>query len=379
MSQVAVIHCGSYEYGEVKQAVERGFSLLGGAAAFTRPNEKILLKPNWLAAEPPERCVTTHPAVFRAVAEVLQRAGARLTYGDSPAFQSPDIAAKRTGLSEAAEELGIPLADFRSGQEFHFPEGKQNKVFTIVNAVLDSDAVISMPKMKTHGFQRVTGAVKNQFGCIPGTAKSAYHVKVPDAYHFARMLVDLNAAIHPRLYIMDGIQAMEGNGPRGGNPRQMNVLLMSTDPIALDATACRLMNLDPALVLTNKVGMEMGAGTLLEQDIEILGDPIGDFIALDFDVNRKPDEPLNQSSRLHFVKNLMTSRPYIVAERCIKCGVCVNVCPVNPKAVDWHDGNKYDPPTYKYDRCIRCYCCQELCPKSAIQIKLPFYRRIFRR
>ena len=379
MSKVAIVYCESYEYSEVKKAVERGFELLGGSMMFVRPNEKILIKPNWLSADPPEKCVTTHPAVFRAVSEVLQSAGAILSYGDSPAFQSPETAAKRTGISVIAEELKIPLADFKTGREVHFTEGYQNKRFTIATAVLESDGVISLPKMKTHGFQRVTGALKNQFGCIPGALKGEFHVKVPDAYEFAKMLVDLNACIHPRLYVMDGIFAMEGNGPKGGNPRKMNVLLFSTDPIALDATQCRLMNLDPAMVLTNKAGMEMGAGTYLEKDIEILGDPIEDFIAMDFDVNREPEKPFKKSGGMQFVKNAISPRPYIVAEHCVKCGICVNMCPVDPKAVDWHDGNKINPPSYKYDRCIRCYCCQELCPEGAILIKKPLIRRIFSR
>lgn len=99
MSKVAIVYCESYEYSEVKKAVERGFDLLGGSSMFVRPNEKILIKPNWLSADPPEKCVTTHPAVFRAVSEVLQGAGAILSYGDSPAFQSPETAAKRTGIS----------------------------------------------------------------------------------------------------------------------------------------------------------------------------------------------------------------------------------------------------------------------------------------
>ncbi|NLY81395.1 MAG: DUF362 domain-containing protein, partial [Clostridiales bacterium] len=377
MSKVAIVYCGSYEYTEVKKAVERGFELLGGPSVFACPDEKILLKPNWLSADPPEKCVTTHPSVFRAVAEVLQSEGAKLSYGDSPALQSPKVASKRTGVSDIAEELNITLADFKSGKEVFFNEGFQNKKFTIANAVLENDGVISLPKMKTHGFQRVTGAVKNQFGCVPGTLKGEFHVTVPDAYNFAKMLVDLNSAINPRLYIMDGIFAMEGNGPRGGTPKKMNVLLFSNDPIALDATECRLMNLDPALLLTNKAGLEMGAGTYLEKDIEILGDSIEDFIAMNFDVNRKPEKPFKQSNRIKFVKNAITPRPYIVAEDCVKCGICVNMCPVDPKAVDWHDGNKDNPPTYKYDRCIRCYCCQEICPESAIHIKEPLIRRIF--
>ncbi|NLM78886.1 MAG: 4Fe-4S binding protein, partial [Ruminococcaceae bacterium] len=87
----------------------------------------------------------------------------------------------------------------------------------------------------------------------------------------------------------------------------------------------------------------------------------------------------SKDNRMRLVKNLMTSRPYIVAERCVRCGVCVQACPVDPKAVDWHDGNKLMPPTYQYDRCIRCYCCQELCPESAISIKQPFLRKLLGR
>jgi uncharacterized protein (DUF362 family)/ferredoxin len=377
MAKVVLVRCESYDESDVKKAAERGISLLGGASIFASPNEKILLKLNWLSADPPEKCVTTHPAIFRAIAEIFQSTGAKISFGDSPAYQSPDTASRRTGVAAVAAELNISLADFQSGKEVFFKEGLQNKKFTIANGVLDQDGVISLPKMKTHGFQRMTGAVKNQFGCIPGALKSEFHVKVPNASDFAKMLVDLNTCIHPRLYIMDGVMAMEGNGPRGGNPRKMGVILFSTDPIALDSTACRLMNLDPELVLTNTVGMEMGAGTYLETEIEILGDPIEGFIAPDYNVSREPVKIFKVSSGLNAVKNALVPKPYIIADKCVRCGICVQVCPASPKAVDWHDGNKKVPPTYKYERCIRCYCCQELCPESAIYLKVPLIRRIF--
>jgi len=379
MSKVAIVYCGSYEYSEVKTAVERGFALLGGSSAFVLPNEKILLKPNWLSADPPEKCVTTHPAVFKAVSEVLQSAGAKLSYGDSPAFQSPETAAKRTGISAIAEELKIPLADFKSGNIVHFNEGHQNKKFTIANAVLENDGVISLPKMKTHAFQRVTGAVKNQFGCVPGALKGEFHVKIPSAYDFAKMLIDLNTFVNPRLYIMDGVMAMEGNGPRGGDPRKMNVLLLSTDPIALDATMCRLMNLDPALVLTNRAGAEMGAGTYQAEEIRLLGDAMENFVANDFIVNREPAQEAPKRAQPSFMKEALTPKPYIIADKCVRCGICVSMCPVTPKVVNWHDGNKSNPPSYQYERCIRCYCCQEVCPESAIQVKVPFLRRMLDR
>jgi uncharacterized protein (DUF362 family)/ferredoxin len=377
MSIVVLIRCESYDHSDVKKAIERGLDFLGGASKFASPDEKILLKLNWLSADPPEKCVTTHPAIFRAIAETLQSAGAKISFGDSPAYQSPDTASRKTGIAVIAAELNIELADFQSGKDVFFKEGLQNKKFTIASGVLEQNGVISLPKMKTHGFQRMTGSVKNQFGCIPGALKGEFHVKVPNASDFAKMLVDLNAFIHPRLYIMDGIMAMEGNGPRGGNPKKMNVILFSTDPIALDSTACRLMNLDPELVLTNTVGMQMGAGTYLQEEIEILGDPLESFIAPDFQVNRDPIKIFKTSNGLNTIKNALVPKPYIHADKCIKCGICVKVCPVIPKAVDWHDGNQKVPPTYKYERCIRCYCCQELCPESAIQLKVPFVRRMF--
>ena len=379
MSDVAIISCGSYDDAEVLSAVERGISLLGGAEQFVRAGEKILLKLNWLTGEAPEKCVTTHPAVFRAVATLFQRAGATLSYGDSPGFQSPESAAKKSGCAEVAEALAIPLADFRAGSEAHYSEGRQNKKFIIANGVLESDGVISLPKMKTHAFQRVTGAVKNQFGCIPGALKGEFHVKLPSAYDFAKMLIDLNTFVHPRLYIMDGITAMEGNGPRGGDPRQMNVLLFSTDPIALDATMCRLMNLDPALVLTNLAGAEQSAGTYRAEEIHLLGDPMESLIAKDFVVNREPEQTKTKRAQPRFIKEALTPKPYIVAEKCVRCGICVNMCPVTPKVVNWHDGNKQNPPSYQYDRCIRCYCCQEVCPESAILVKVPFLRKVLDR
>ena len=121
----------------------------------------------------------------------------------------------------------------------------------------------------------------------------------------------------------------------------------------------------------------MGAGTYLEKEIEILGDPIEEFIVPDFNVNREPIKVFKPRSGMNAIKNALVPKPYIMADKCVKCGICVNMCPVTPKAVDWHDGNKKNPPTYKYERCIRCYCCQELCPESAIHLKVPFIRRVF--
>jgi uncharacterized protein (DUF362 family)/Pyruvate/2-oxoacid:ferredoxin oxidoreductase delta subunit len=377
MSKVALIRCENYDYENVKTAVKKGLDLIGGADIFMKANDKILLKPNLLAADPPEKCTTTHPSVFKAVAEVFKDLGASLSYGDSPAFHSPKTAATKAGIHAVAEELEIPLADFQSSMDIFFEEGIQYKKMKLAKGALECDGIVSISKLKTHGFEKMTGAIKNQFGCVPGTLKGEFHVKVPDSNDFAKMLVDINSYLKPRLYITDGIMAMEGNGPRGGTPKKMNILLFSSDPVALDATVCRIINLNPEYVPTTKFGMDAKLGTYLEDEIELLGDSIESFFTPDFNVKREPLKPFKQSGLMRIMKNSVLPRPKINSNKCVKCGICVNMCPVNPKAVNWHDGIKSNVPTYKYNRCIRCYCCQELCPESAITLSVPPIRKIF--
>jgi uncharacterized protein (DUF362 family)/NAD-dependent dihydropyrimidine dehydrogenase PreA subunit len=331
---------------------------------------------NLLAGDAPEKCVTTHPSVFRAIAELLVNEGATISYGDSPGFGAPYATAKKAGITDVAEEMNIELADFKEGKEVFFEAGKQNKKFFIANGILESNGVISLPKMKTHGLERFTGCIKNQFGCVVGMRKGEFHVKLPSAVDFAKMIVDLNNFIKPRLYIMDGIVAMEGNGPRGGNPKPMNVLLFSTDPVALDATACRLIDLNPVYVPTTVIAYETGAGTYSEEEIEIAGDELKSFINTDFVVDRTPVRTAKNKKVVQFLNNRLVPKPFIISEKCTKCGTCVNSCPVEGKAVNWFDGNHLKVPTYNYDKCIRCYCCQELCPESAIVLKDPLIRKI---
>jgi Pyruvate/2-oxoacid:ferredoxin oxidoreductase delta subunit len=193
------------------------------------------------------------------------------------------------------------------------------------------------------------------------------------------MLVDLNTLIRPRLYIMDGIVAMEGNGPRSGKLKQLNVLLLSSDPIALDATACRIAYLDPEVVPTSKPGDKAGLGTYQVENIELMGEALESFVDTGFVVKRRP--PMSRSGgRIRvFLKNRITQRPVIDKAKCTCCGTCVTMCPVQPKAVDWYKEDKSRPPRHNYSRCIRCYCCQENCPEGAIYLGNPLLGRIYSR
>jgi uncharacterized protein (DUF362 family)/Pyruvate/2-oxoacid:ferredoxin oxidoreductase delta subunit len=375
-SRVAVVRCAEYQDEQVYAAVKKGLDLLGGITAFVRPGERIVMKPNVLIASSPEKCVTTHPAVFKAVARLLLAAGAKVSYGDSPSFGGADFNFKRSGLKQIGEEMGLTLADFDHGREVVHKEGLLNKKFVIAKGVLDADGLISLPKMKTHGLTRFTGAVKNQFGCIPGILKGQFHVKMPDPFSFATMLVDINTLIRPRLYIMDGIVAMEGNGPRTGKPRRMEVLLLSADPIAVDAIACKIIDLNPEFVPTSKPGEKAGLGTYHFETIELVGDSIDEFITRDFEVVRKPPAPATSGWVRTLLKNYATPRPVIDRKKCSGCGTCLKMCPVGPTALDWMEHEAGKPPRHNYSRCIRCYCCQEICPEGAISIKSPLLGRL---
>lgn len=371
-AKVALVKCEDYDNHRVQQAVERGLLLLGGLSSVVRPGEKILLKPNLLAPDPPEKCVTTHPAIFRAVAETLQRAGVLVSFGDSPAVGSTARAARRAGLAAVANELGVSWADFGQGEEVVFADGLQNKRFVIAKGVLESDGIISLPKLKTHGLTTMTGSIKNQFGCIPGLLKGEFHVKLPEVDQFTRMLVDLNLFLKPRLYVMDGIMAMEGNGPRGGKPLQMGAVLLSTDPVALDATVCRLVNLPPEDVPLLRNAQQMGLGTYLLENIDLLGDQLDALRRSDF------HKPHKASISIHnpWLRNHIVPKPAINPHRCIRCGICIEGCPVQPAVVDWYQEDKTKPPVYDYSRCIRCYCCQEMCPEAAIDLQVPLLGKV---
>lgn len=375
MSLVALVRCESYDPPEVRKGLERAFALLGGPERFVKKGEKILLKPNLLAAAPPEKCVTTHPAVFRAAAEILADVGARLTYGDSPAVGSTTRCAEKAGIVEEARRLGLAAADFARGETVSFEMATQNRRFVLARGVLDAEGIVSLPKFKTHGLEKVTGALKNQFGCIPGMRKAEFHMKLPDAFDFARMLVDLTRFVRPRLYVLDAVWAMEGNGPRNGKPRKLSVLALSDDCVALDATACRLIGLDPGSVPTIRLGEECGAGTSRESRIRVVGDELDSLKVADFDVDRGPVRPFRRMGLSRFVTNRLVARPCIAEERCVKCGVCVETCPARPKALAWPGGDRSAPPAYDSGRCIRCYCCQEVCPEGAIRLEEPLARK----
>jgi len=371
-SKVAVVQCSSYDGEEVHDALRQGLELLGGVKSFAAPGETLLLKPNVLAGDPAERGVCTHPAVLKAAARLFSPVTGRsgqVTYGDSSAAGRPSDNLEACGIAAAARELGLQAADFERGRSVAFPASPHHKSFQLAAGALAANGIVNLCKLKTHTLTRMTGAVKNLYGCIPGKLKTALHVLYPTPAEFGRMLVALNLLLRPRLHVLDGVMAMEGNGPRGGSTRRMGVLLFSTDPVALDAVMCRLVELNPLYMASARPGRAWGLGTYQPEEIELAGDSVERLRNGDFRVSRGPELGLSQAGMMSYISNAIGKRPVIDPRKCTRCGQCVQACPVRPKAVDWHDGNRNRPPSYKYLRCIRCYCCQEICPEGAISVK----------
>jgi uncharacterized protein (DUF362 family) len=368
-SLVALVHCDSYAYEKVHEAVKKGIDLLGGTEKFALSNEKILLKPNILTGANPGKCITTHPMVFKAVAQVFRSTGARILYGDNPGVISIFSAIRKSGFLKIAREIGIELGDFNSTVSISRRASGFFTNFHIVKAVTECNGVISIPKFKTHSFTRITGCVKNQYGCLSFLQKRAFHAKLPDNVDFAKMLLQLNHYIHPRLYIMDAIWAMEGNGPSAGSPKQLNVLGFSTDPIALDATMCRIVSLEPRLVPTVMYGEKFGYGECEQEKIRLIGDSFDDLITDEFKINRSRFDVRCERSLPDKIMHQFEKVPVILKSVCKHCGNCYLACPTEPKAIHFNFSAKSETPVVNSDRCIRCYCCQEVCPERAIKLR----------
>ncbi len=375
-SRVALLFCDTYESDKVYEKLKKGFELLGGVKSIFKPDEKIFLKLNLVRGAAPERAVTTHPSVATQTARILSEEGfENIKAGDSAGFGSSVKIMTDLGLEPDFNKYGVQMTECREGVKVDFEDGIHAKSFVLSKEVVEADALVSICKMKTHALEYITGAVKNQYGCVHGLNKAKGHTVYSSQESFAKMLVDLNKCIRPRLYIMDGIVAMQGNGPTSGDPVNMNILMMSEDPVALDAVFCDMIGLNPENIPTIAYGKQMGLGTYLEDEIEVVSETGTLTFKEVFERFGKPDFDVIRTK--HTSKGVMgwvtklarfKRKPKINKELCRKCGVCVEACPVEGKAISFANGRN-NPPVYDYKKCIRCFCCQEMCPHKAIFVK----------
>ena len=383
LEPIAIIRCADYQQNAVDQAVNQALQLLGGIEKFVQPGQKVLLKVNLLSASPPEKAITTHPAVVEAVTRAVQSAHGVPLIGDSPgaSVRYTESSLQRlyriTGMAGVAERTGAGLMLDTRSQEVPFPEGKLLKRLEIVQPALESDVIISLPKFKTHVLTTFTGATKNMFGVIPGAKKALLHVTPRSLSNFSEMLLDILQFIQPHLTIMDGIVGMEGNGPSGGKPRSVGVVLAGRDSVALDVIASHIAGIPPMHIPMLQHAIERGWWSGHLEDIPTLGTRLDEVTLNDF-VPPRPNHHLDGAIGVpaldRFVTptlvNWLAVKPVPKAERCTACETCLRACPC--EAIVIHDGLAI----VDYGRCIRCYCCHEMCPQNAIDLDQPWLARI---
>ncbi|MDD3243168.1 MAG: DUF362 domain-containing protein [Eubacteriales bacterium] len=363
---VSQIVCTTYEEKAVCAAVENLLKPLGGMEAFVKPGQRVFIKPNMLGAGHPDDAKTTHPAVVYALAKMAVQAGGDVLVGDCPGGDISEGSARRAlemcGFEDAARRAGARTVVCHRHRTVRLPRTG----FAMETSVemLDCDVFINVAKAKTHTYAAYTGAVKNLYGVIPGTFKAAYHATHPIALDFINFVLDIAQQMRPALNVIDGIVGMEGPGPSAGLPRELGMLVASTNPHEADWVMIAHMGWQPMQVPSIALATQRG---LLNADaIELVGEGIA---ALE----RPFERPCRKDGMGNFIRLVLPKgvqrrirlRP-VVGKNCVGCGVCARSCPVEAIAVQGGRA-RIDP-----EKCICCFCCQELCPKKEIKARSRF-------
>ena len=374
MPNVYLKHTDSYDHATLYPAVKEVMVWLGMPQCIDA-GTTILLKPNMLSRSNPEKAVTTHPAVLEVVIELLKEMGAaaeNITIADSSGGpqNSAIIAAnyKGCGFADVAERQGVNLYTHLESKTVK-TDGVMVKEFEILAPVVDSDIIINLPKFKTHVMTGMSGAVKNLFGTVPGLKKAEFHMRFPDKEKFADMIVDLCETVKADYTIVDGIMAMEGDGPAGGTPRQLNMLLAGENPYYIDAVICGIMGFDLTKPPIMASAIKRGLMPAQLADETVAGDKhlfkrIEDFaLPKSYSIDFSDRVPRAIRWATPTVEKLLAPKPKINKSACIGCGKCRDICPQHTITVD---GGK---ATINMKNCIRCFCCHEMCPVKAIDVK----------
>ena len=366
----ALIPCADYTSETVRCALAEAISQVGGLG-WVRPGMRVGVKLNLCAAKKPDAAATTHPVLAAELTRLLVSRGAEVILGDSPGGPFTPALLHRsyeaTGM-RLCEEAGGKLNENCSYSEVCFPAGVSIRRFPYVDWMRDCDAIVSFSKLKSHGLQGMTAAVKNLYGVIPGTIKSETHFQHEDPMDFANLLVDLNEFVRPRLCLCDAVEIMEGNGPTMGTPRHLGLLLADTDPYRLDRLGAALLGLKESEIPYLEAAKQRG---LLSREIPAeITEMAAPFKLSDFQRSgatsswfiRTPEDKGLRKLEKQAMYLIFRSRP-MADKSCIGCGHCEKGCPAG--AIRIRKGRAQ----IDRRRCIRCFCCQEFCPTGAMKVR----------
>lgn len=366
--EVCASACEAYDYEAVRAVLAEQFRLLK-AEKLIRPGMRVAVKPNLVTRSAPDECAVTHPVVLCAVVSLLKELGASVVIAESPG--GPYTPALLKGIYEhsgcmKAAEYGAELNLDCTWGELRAPEAKLCRSFSVITPLLEADAIVDVCKLKTHCMMGLSAAVKNLFGAVPGLMKPELHCRFPQKDAFGTMIADLCQALHPVLSIVDGITAMEGNGPTGGRPRHVGALLASRSPYAVDLACTEIIGMVPETIPPLRAAMERGLCPRTAQELVWLCEPASRFAVPDFlQPESKSADFITRLPKFlqPLAARLATPSPQIRTAECVGCGKCAESCPQHTITIRAHKA------VIDYSNCIRCYCCHEMCPKHVIDIR----------
>ncbi|MFZ5950514.1 MAG: DUF362 domain-containing protein [Candidatus Rifleibacteriota bacterium] len=365
MTKIFLKRCPGYHSPKVTETVAGLLDQLSLDRPLASKGQTVLVKPNMLSCKTPDHAATTHPAVVEAVAAYFVKTGARVLIGDSPpaVFGRAEEYWSRTGFAEAAKNSGAELVCFETiaKQTIEISTNRQKHQAHVVKLAFDADLIVNLPKLKTHNLTRITGAVKNLFGLVPGLQKAVWHKVFPKSLEFSNFIVDFARQMPAGITLLDAIEGMEGQGPAGGKRIFPGFLMASTCPVAIDRAICRIGGIDENTVSMLNRARELSWGPTNVDQLEFRGDSPNDVKISNFQVPGRPVQDYLPDLLLNSLKKLVWAGPALKAATCIGCGRCKEICPVN--AIDIVD------KTAQFDRrtCISCFCCMEVCPVDAIE------------
>lgn len=369
MEPVAIDRCGEYEIEKLFSLLDGQFQRLGVYEEL-KPGMTALLKPNLIMRSKPEAAAITHPAVTAAVGLCVQKAGAKVLIAESGGGPYTPGIAKGTfaacGYTEIAERYGFSLYTACESREVSLEQGLRCRRLSVIKPFLEADYLIDIAKLKTHGMLGFSGAVKNLFGAVPGLGKPELHCRFPEKEAFADMLLDLCDFLKPRLSVLDGVWAMEGDGPTGGTPRFVGAVLASKSPWALDVAGAALVGMTGEELVLLRRAAERGLGPRDMGEVTVLGTPPEQL--------RVPDFRRAKAASTDFLarvpgflrpaaQKLARPSPKVQKKGCVGCGKCAESCPMHSITLEKGKA-KID-----HRHCIRCFCCQEMCPRHVIEVR----------
>ncbi|MDR1472677.1 MAG: DUF362 domain-containing protein [Synergistaceae bacterium] len=362
---VGIARCGTYERDEVRAVLRLAVERAGGLPPISSP--EVLVKANLLSPSEPEKAVTTHPEVLRAIIGELGGVGVRVA--DNPGYVFADAGAlmRKTGMSSLAEMDGVSvgiLSDLGlrgvSGESF-----RALKDARIASRYLDAGYCINAPKLKTHVETEMTGCIKNIFGTADtGTRKSA-HASV-SRKRLAEAIVDLFSIRPPEFNILDAVVGMEGDGPSHGVPAKIGFIVAGRNALAVDWAASAIMGYsNPADIPLIAAAIERGIGPGRRSDITLNGAGWDELPVKGFKKSGGFVRALPAFLR-GAVHKLVLITPKLSETGCVGCWICKKVCPVDAISSD----GRY--PRIDGKKCVRCLCCHEMCPTGAMAVRKNF-------